>query len=386
MARRRQGATAVAQQLEEPAAAPPPAAVVVAFECDRAALVAALRRVKRAINAKTTMPILALAHVEVTHESARITGTDLTIAITEDLPVACERSGVFLLPMSLLDLLSTSDAERVTVRVDASCVVRATFGRRSGEYASAIAEDYPSLPKCATWTTIEGRVLDLLAQVGHCQSSDQTRPQFMATLFEFSGGTLTVVATDGQRMGFRAIPHEGQGSILLPQEFTEALELLDEAVSFELGRLGSSVFVRQGSTQIVGKLVDQVYPAWGHVASDARSPVVAECDRAALLSALRGMTSVDDKHSTRVALAFNEHEIEVTARDSSGSRSARAAIAAALTGKPFRGGINAQYLIAALSTSKAERVRIEAVVERDWSSTLLVLDENGGEVVMGMRP
>jgi len=114
--------------------------------------------------------------------------------------------------------------------------------------------------------------------------------------------------------------------------------------------------------------------------------VIVECDRAALVSALRGMTSVNERYSARVSFSVAEGELVVSARDSDGSRNARAAIAAALTGKPFRGGINAQYLIAALSTSKAERVRIEAVVERDWSSMLLVLDENGGEVVMGMRP
>ena len=384
MVRRRHGAAEAVQQPQEPAAPEPAPAVMVAFECDRAALVTALRRVRRAIDAKTVMPILALAHVEVETQSIRITGTDLVVGVSEEIVAVGELPGRFLLPMSLLDLLSTSDAERVTIRVDAKCVVRATYGRRSGEYASAIAENYPVLPKCPELTTVEGRVLELLAQVAHCQSEDQAKPFFTATLYEYSRGRLHLVATDGRRLGFRSIEREGQGSILLPAEFVGALSLLDKSEPFDLGRYGSSVFARQGRTLVFGKLVDARFPNWSQVIDEAKSPVVAECDRAALLSALRGMTAIDDKLSARVALAFDEHELVVTARDSSGSRNARAVIPLNLTGRPFRGEINGSYMIAALSTSKAERVVLEIVVEKGWSRTVFVRDEHGGEIVMSM--
>jgi len=234
MVRRRQNTAAVA----ETAAQTPvePAAITCAFECDRAALVSALRRVKRAINSKSGLPILTLAHVEVRSESIRITGTDLVIGVTEELAATTERLGTFLLPLPLFDLLSTSDAERVAIRVDAACMVRVTLGRRSGEYASAITENYPALPKCPALAPVEGRVLELLAQIAHCQSQDTSRPHLNATLFEHSDGRLHLVATDGQRLGFRSIEREGQGAILLPAEFVETLSLLDESESFDLAR------------------------------------------------------------------------------------------------------------------------------------------------------
>lgn len=383
MARRRQSAAAAQHEPDE-APAPPAPVAMRAFECDRAALVTALRRVKRAINVKSAMPILTLARVEVLSEAIRITGTDLVIGVTEEVPASCERLGTFLFPMPLLDLLGTSDAERVTVRVDAACMVRVTLGRRSGEYASAVAEDYPAMPACSAWSTVDGRVLELLSQVTHCQSADTSRPHFMATLYEFSQGKLNLIATDGKRLGFRSIAHEGQGALLLPVQFVELLALFDEASSFELGRSGSSVFARQGATVVFGKLIDHQFPSWSQVVPSSPSSLFVECEREPLVLALRGLTSIDDKFSARVSLSFEATEATISAGDSSGSRSARAVISAQLTGKPFRFEVNGAYLIAALSTSKTPRVRI------DFSSdhlTAFVIDESGGggEVVMGMR-
>ena len=380
MARHRQDGAAALQEPAQPT--PPPAATLCAFECDRAALVSALKRVKRAINAKTAIPILALARVEVLSGAIRITGTDLVIGLTEEVPAVCDLLGTFLFPMPLLDLLGTSDAERVMVRVDTACMVRVTLGRRSGEYASAIAADYPVMPTCSTWSTVEGRVLELLSQVTHCQSTDTSRPHFMATLYEFSQGKLNLIATDGKRLGYRSIAHEGQGSLLLPWQFIELLALLDEAASFELGRSGSSIFARQGSTMVFGKLVDHQFPSWSQVVPAAPSSLFVECEREPLVLALRGLTSIDEKISARVSLSFEPTEVTISARDSSGSRAARAVIAGQLTGKPFRFEVNGAYLIAALSTSKTGRVRIDFSHDH---ITAYVIDESGGEVVMGMR-
>jgi DNA polymerase-3 subunit beta len=163
------------------------------------------------------------------------------------------------------------------------------------------AEDFPKLAKAAgeaTRFTLSQKALRrLLGLVQYAMAQQDIRYYLNGLLMVVDGGELKLVATDGHRLAFAAMPlpasMQRQEAIIPRKTVVELTKLLadsDEEVAIEVSPAQASFSF--GSIQLVSKLIDGKFPDYTRVIptqhkntlTAEREPLRQALQRAAILS------------------------------------------------------------------------------------------------------
>src|SRR5438874_3853441 len=273
------------------------------IKAKRDELLAPLAAVSGIIERRHTLPILSNVLIDGSADTLSFLATDIEIQINgrSGLAAAKEARAQTVGARKLLDILRAlpEDAEVSLQPQDKRLLVKA--GRSRFSLQTLPAEDFPRLAKAAgevaRFAMPQKALRRLLGLVQYAMAQQDIRYYLNGLLMVVDGGELRVVATDGHRLAFAALPLEAnlpRQEAIVPRktvvELTKLLADSDDEVRIELS--GTQAAVSVGAIELVSKLIDGKFPDYTRVIPTQhknrlqieREPLRQALQRAAILS------------------------------------------------------------------------------------------------------
>ncbi len=169
----------------------------------RRELLDAINMAKGIVQTKSSIPILADVMFTASESMLSIAATDLKIHMNYNLDCAVDAPGACTVSCHrLAQLLSSLDADEISLELMDSSVVMIRSGRTDVRFFSHSAEDFPQIPEVtATPMAFSQPLLKVLFEkTVFCASTEIARQVLMGVLFDAKPDLITMVATDGRRL------------------------------------------------------------------------------------------------------------------------------------------------------------------------------------------
>jgi len=150
------------------------------FTIARERLLEALTSVASAVPAKTTLPVLSNILVEATERGLRLSGTDLDVAVSVEVPAEVEAPGALTLPAKRLGEIAR-ELPPAPVKVAALGEQRATLecGRTRFKLLGLPRDEFPAFPPVdfsSPWRIKAGLLHELISRTAFAVSTEESRP------------------------------------------------------------------------------------------------------------------------------------------------------------------------------------------------------------------
>jgi len=343
---------------------------------DRDAFAEAVAWTARALPTRPAVPVLAGIRMEVSSDgsSLHLSGFDYEVSTRASVEVLSEESGSALVPGRLLaEIVRNLPAGSVHIDTDGA-KLRIAGGAARFTLITMPLEDYPSLPG------MPGRIGSVAAdafiaavrQVTPAASRDDTLPMLTGAYLDFTGDSLSVVATDRYRIAVRDLwwSPADQGvdvAALVPARTLHdtvrgliTRSNVDIALSTVSGGAGGGVGLSPGEGMIgfengerrtTTRLIDSdfvKYASWFPEEFSARAQVAV----APLVEAVKRVALVADRN-TPLRLAFTEGEVVLEAGSGDDAQAVEA-IDVSYEGEPLRMAFRPDYLMDGLTAVETD--------------------------------
>src|SRR3954465_4501967 len=235
-----------------------------------------LSAVSGIIERRHTLPILSNVLIDRTASSVSFLATDIEIQITarSTLAAAGEARAVTVGARKLVDILrALPDSAEVTLdQQEKRLLVKA--GKSRFTLQTMPAEDFPRLAKpagdVARFALPQKALRRLLGLVQYAMAQQDIRYYLNGLLVVVEEKSLKLVATDGHRLAYAAMPLAGslpRKEVIVPRktviELTKLLGDTDAEVSVELSSVQAAFSF--AAVELVSKLIDGKFPDYTRV-------------------------------------------------------------------------------------------------------------------------
>lgn len=339
------------------------------FTVARDVLAEAVSWTARALPSRPASPILAGVRISAVNDELTLSSFDYEISANSKIPAQVEESGEVLVSGRLLADISKSfpnrpvvfelDGQKVTLRCGAS------------QFSLAVMplDEYPQLPaQPQNAGYVDAHSLQqAVAQVSVAASKDDTLPLLTAVRVEFTGNTMTLLATDRYRLAMRELQWEPTDAAINEAALVKARILSDVSKSMTSGNnveIGLSNETQVGASSLIGftasgrrttsTLMDGDYPPVRGLFPDS-TPITAVVNRQDLLDSVKRVALVAERHSS-VRLTFTEGNLALEANQGENAQASEM-VEAILNGDSIETAFNPQFLIEGLQVLDTEFVR-----------------------------
>ncbi len=343
-----------------------------------------LQTAKKIAPKKCAMPILAMAKVEISNSSLKITTTDLELHYCATLPISNPgnpwQGCLQIAP--LIAALNTSESTICTASPD-------TLTINGLKLHSVPASEYPTFevpasPKIATLDLTQER-RDLLTLAAPAVSKDPTRYNLACWHFKGTKSGLTIEACDGHRLHSIEIKTDTiTESALYPSKFFDVLsstKSLDTLYCHKLAAQAESI------TEVLSaRATDVTYPETSQVKPKRTSTTLRNINKQELISLLEPIASIAPKSEPYVKLEISE-DIKLRATYSSPEHGtySQAMNGFSLKGEPLTLGLNFRYLLEALTALPKSVTHVTAKFDGPLGPTIWQGLENTEVLIMPTR-
>lgn len=355
-------------------------AVTTGLTVERAALVAALTTVTKAVETRNTYPILANVHLSTDADQLVLRGTDLDIEITTRVPVTGSLKTTTVPARTLLDIArKMPSGSEITMEQDGD-VLTIKAGRSRFKLACLGADSFPELKSGAFAADFEADLSALFAPVAFAISDEETRYYLNGIFLHNPGSNLRAVATDGHRMAIHNAATVGELPAVIVPKKTVGL-VPQGVVHVEIS--DSKIRITKGDTTILSKLIEGTFPDYDRVTpkNNDKHLTISRVDMQAALDRVGTIASERGGKAVKVDLAGDAVTLTVTGQD---GESATEDLAAEYSAEPLAIGFNTSYLAEILRTATGEKVKLSFTGE---NGPALVRGDNDNwmSVLMPMR-
>jgi DNA polymerase-3 subunit beta len=358
-------------------------------------LLEALQSVAGIVERRHTLPILANVLLRKNGAQLELTTSDLEIQVRTHADLGGDE-GPFATTVGarkLIDILRALPADQVVTLSSAQNKLTLQAGKSRFTLQTLPAEDFPLVSEAVDFGpsfSVPQKVLkDLINQVHFAMAVHDIRYYLNGILFIAEGTTLTLVATDGHRLGLAQATLESEvpskQEVILPRKTVLELQRLlkDEDTPIEMRFAGNQARFAFSGMEFVTKLVEGKFPDYNRVIPKShrnsvtlgRVPLLGCLQRAAILTSekFKGVRVNIEPGVLRIASSNAEQE------------EAKEELEVDYDGDAIDIGFNVTYLIDVLSNVSHDMVKIE--LQDSSASALLTVPERPGfkYVVMPMR-
>jgi len=332
---------------------------------------AAVGAASKVVNTHTTVPILSNVLLEARDGKISVRATDLEMTLEHAVEAEVKEPGAVTVPARLLaDYLANLPAGMVEL---GGTPARANLkmGRSTCDFNALPPEEFPPLPSAGSaerYAIDAKRLRDGITATVFCASTEEARGAvLMGTLFEFDERVLTMVATDGYRLGRWRSALAGTyapAKYIVPsralKEVARNLGTISGEVHVEvLGTQANQLRFSAGNVAVTVRLVDGQYPNYAQVIPSAFDRTVT-AKTSDLIAALRRVELVAGDRANLVKLEIANQSLIMTAgSDIAGS--AYEELEIEQQGEPLSIAFNAEYLVDILTHIPTEHVRLQFV-------------------------
>jgi DNA polymerase-3 subunit beta len=344
----------------------------VKIEVERDPLAEAVAWTARALPSRPTAPVLAGMLLSASAELSLST-FDYEVSAQASIPVTADEPGAVLVSGKLLAEIVRSLPDRpVQVTTDGTrAVVRC--GSATFTLMLLPGDDFPTLPDMppVTGTVGSDAFATAIGQVAIAAGKDDTLPALTGIRVEFSGDTLTLVATDRYRLAVRELRwtpvHDSlDTTVLVParvlgdtaRALTSGAEVsiaLSQPDGTAQGQPDGIIGFEGGGRKTTTRLLSGEYPRYQTLLPNEFS-AVAELNAAPFADAVKRVALVAERN-TPVRLTFSNGEVLLEAGTGDEAQ-ATEAIEATFDGDEMQIAFNPQYLLDGIGAIDSDIARI----------------------------
>ena len=330
-----------------------------------------LQVVERAVNDRSTLPILANILLETKDDELTLTATDLDVGIQCRFPLAApvEQGAVALPARKLTTVVRELPDELVTLEAKKNHTATVNCGPSTFRIPGLPPEDFPALPLASEG---EGVVISqeglktVIARTAHAMSIEETRFILNGSLFMTQKNDLVVVATDGRRLALAHAaltrPAKQPVRAIIPsktvRELGRLLQQDDEVDDVTIAPLkDNQVAFRFGPVSMVTRLIEGEFPQFEKVIPPP-SKHTFSCNRQLFMNAVRRANLMTAAASQAVLFELGASRL-VVSKESAELGSAREELLAAYNGEPLTIAFNPEFWLDALKALDEEEVTVE---------------------------
>lgn len=367
---------------------------MIVLKAPQQKLLEALQSVAGIVERRHTLPILANVLMRKTGEDIEFTTSDLEIQVRTRATLGGDAGNLSTTvgARKLIDILRSLPGDQVVTLTAAQNKLTLTGGKSRFTLQTLPSEDFPLVNEAVDFGpafSVPQKVLKtLINQVHFAMAVHDIRYYLNGILFVAEGKQLTLVATDGHRLGLAQSTLESdipKQEVILPRKTVLELQRLlkDDDAPIEMRFAGNQAKFSFSGMEFVTKLVEGKFPDYNRVIPKnhknsvtlGRATLLASLQRAAILTSekFKGVRVNIEPGTLRIASSNAEQE------------EAKEEIEIDYGGDTIEVGFNVTYLMDALSNISHEMVKIE--LQDGNASALITVPEQSGfkYVVMPMR-
>ena len=367
---------------------------MIVLKAPQQKLLEALQSVAGIVERRHTLPILANVLLKKSGDEIEFTTSDLEIQVRTSTTLGGD-AGSFATTVGarkLIDILRSLPADQTVTLAAAQNKLTLTGGKSRFTLQTLPSDDFPLVNEAAdfgpTFSVPQKTLKTLINQVHFAMAVHDIRYYLNGFLFVAEGKQLTLVATDGHRLGLAQAQLETEipkQEVILPRKTVLELQRLlkDEDTPIEMRFAGNQARFNFSGLEFVTKLVEGKFPDYNRVIPKnhknsvilGRATLLASLQRAAILTSekFKGVRVNIEPGVLRIASSNAEQE------------EAKEEIEIDYSGDSIEVGFNVTYLMDALSNIVQDMVKIE--LQDGNASALITVPEQTGfkYVVMPMR-
>lgn len=323
-----------------------------------------LNKIQNTIPVKPAIPILANVLFEVDNGWIKVTGSDLTVAISCKTDGKVFEKGIVALPAKrFVSLIRELTSPEVELMVDDKLNAHIQSGSSKFKIHGMRGADYPKMPLmsgASSFKIASEKLKELLYSVSFAVAKEDSRFVLTGALMRISDGHLTFLGTDGKRLA-RAhaqvkVDASLNGSYIIPLKAVEELlkNLSEEEV--EISVLPDKIAFSIGETTLITKLLAGDFPDVSRVIPD-RSELTVSLHKEELTSLLRQVSlfTSDEFHSVKFTFVDGELRLSANATDLG---EGKVSMPVNYRGPEFQVAFSPQFFLDALRHSKGEVVTL----------------------------
>ncbi len=367
---------------------------MIVLKAPQKELLEALQSVAGIVERRHTLPILANVLLKKSGDEIEFTTSDLEIQVRTSATLGGD-AGSFATTVGarkLIDILRSLPADQTVTLSAAQNKLTLTGGKSRFTLQTLPSDDFPLVNEAADFGPVfsvpQKTLKTLINQVHFAMAVHDIRYYLNGILFVAEDKQLTLVATDGHRLGLAQAQLETEipkQEVILPRKTVLELQRLlkDEDTPIEMRFAGNQARFNFSDLEFVTKLVEGKFPDYNRVIPKnhknsvilGRATLLASLQRAAILTSekFKGVRVNIEPGVLRIASSNAEQE------------EAKEEIEIDYSGDSIEVGFNVTYLMDALSNIAQDMVKIE--LQDGNASALITVPEQTGfkYVVMPMR-
>ncbi|MCF0223253.1 MAG: DNA polymerase III subunit beta [Fibrobacter sp.] len=336
------------------------------FQINKALLQDALQTAITAIPNKSTLQILNNYSLRLEGNTLEICATDLNLGVRTKLNVEGERDGEVVINArkfsELIKALVDPAIETISVDVQDYLTRIKWSARGQASIMGFDASDFPPFPEVegTSLTFAASELAFLVEKTAFAVSNDSTRQNLNGVYLEAVDGKVSMVATDGHRMGRASIDQEGAqlagGVIVLPKVLQLILRMAKNDEPIEVRTTDTHILFSTGSTQIISKLFEGPYPNYKAVIPQNFERTI-QANATELVNKVRSILPMANPRTHQIRFQVDGNTMELSATDPDVGGDSSEALAVTHSGEgSFSIGFDGRYIAEILSMCKSEEV------------------------------
>ena len=336
-----------------------------------------LQQVLNVVASRSTMPILSNVLIEAEEGHISLTTTNLDLGIRCRIKAEVSDTGSITLPVrKLATIVKELPVNEVFLETSEKNQAKITSGGSLFKIMGISSEEFPPLPTFENRKVFElsqEEIVNMLKSVSYAQSTDENRYILNGVYFNFADEKLTLVATDGRRLGLTGldleVSEENTGSLILPAKTVAELERLmgkgekvniafnDRQAAFEIGLDEASDSGLVDHLYLVSKIVEGNYPNYRQVIPKETEHRV-KIERELMLECVHRAALVTSDKSNSVKIKISKNLLEISGQSSEYGES-HESMAIAYDGPKVQVAFNPQFLMEPLKALNKDEVFFE---------------------------
>ena len=343
------------------------------FVCTKNELNDILNIVQRAVTPKSTLPVMECIKIDCNHNTVVFTGNNLELCIEYKADIEVKEGGCIALPSKIFgDIARKLPDGNVTLSVnEENNVTKIKGGISEFNIQGLISNEWPEPPSIEekySFTVEEYKLKNIIKRlIPFVAVTEGKRPTLTGSLFEIKKNEMTVVASDGHRLGVvkETIKDndENMKFIIPGSTLRELLKILrDDESSVKVTVSDKHVMLEFEHFKVFTRLIDGDYLRYEPIIA-ANNTIKMEVNSHELRDSLeRAMLIINDDDTSPdkrmpVRLSIGYDKIEVSCMTSKGK--VNDAINAKIEGGELVIGFNCRFLIDAIASCDEEKIEID---------------------------
>ncbi len=340
------------------------------FKITKEALQNGLQDVIQVVGSRAALPILSNVLIQASKGKIRMTTTDLDVGVSSEIEAEVEVEGSTTLPVKKLSsIIGALPASDVEIAVDSKNIASIMSGPSFFKIMGLSDSEFPSLPTfedSKEFKIQQATLKNALKKTSYAISTDETRYVLNGIFMSFHDQKLTLVATDGRRLGLvendLEYPEAQDGDIIIPTKAVSELQRqLGDSDDVLLQLKDNQICFTLGSKYIVSKLIEGSYPNYKQVIP-GQAQERLEIDRTVLLDTTKRVSLLASEKSNSIKIEFRQGEISLSANTPDVGESSES-IPLDYTGKEFAIAFNPDFLMAPLRNIDSPTINFDFIDE-----------------------